>query len=255
MSLWKFLAICLALVVLYYGGQNIKQRFTFTPVVANSPGQAVINSNTALVDGDKITFIATYRIENKAQEKILERLYDFHKVFVEYQQKISDEYGESFWKGGIDVYHRKLKYNKWLETATITIKGPKATVKPQGYDEIAIERTPKGHWLLSWPKDYRNVNKTRHILEAEIMLHKEAIKKVGKPGYSAKRIENELKEARKTRYEGSPQLAKMFNPQIQVITKDEERKEKALKEKQARKLTKRRESKPNIQIIPLSKQQ
>ncbi len=167
---------------------------------ADTPEQAMENMRLAMLAGNKKAFINCFEA-NDAQKRVLGAMCELTSAGGELQQAMIKEYGEDAVKKMHDTTPgADMSAEDWLEQVKIKIEGDKAYVTKKGEKE-ALELIKKGglwkisSWGMLGGKENLSDEELAQMMKmfegmAKIMT--DAKQKVGKAGYTAEKIQQEI---------------------------------------------------------------
>ncbi len=164
---------------------------------ASTPKEALENMAQAMRDGDSEAFVACFDA-TEDQEKILGVMCEMMSTMMKFEEAMVEEYGEdAVKKDGSKNNFGDLKDDKWLEDVEIKIDGDKATATKKGEGKPMNLVKKDGGWKIA-AEDMAGENQTKDMdkalkmFEAMTKAMKDATGKIGKDGYTAEKINQEM---------------------------------------------------------------
>ena len=159
---------------------------------ADTPKQAMENMQEALLEGDSDAFVACFDA-TEDEKKVLASMCDFLSTMHKFQEAMKKAYGED----AVNEKGDDLADKKWLEEITVKIDGDKATVMKKGESKPMNLVKKDGAWKIV-PDDMlpqEDVDKALKMFEVMAKAHKDQMGNIGKDGYTAEKINEELGNA------------------------------------------------------------
>ena len=167
---------------------------------ADTPAQALENMRLAMLAGNKKAFINCFEA-NDAQKQLLGAMCELSSAGAEFQQAMIKAYGEDAVKKMQGATpDADMSDEDWLEQVKIKVDGDKAFVTKKGEKE-ALELVKKnGLWKISsWGMLGGRENLSEEELAQMVKMFEgmakimtDAKQKVGKTGYTAEKINQEV---------------------------------------------------------------
>ncbi|MCD4699361.1 MAG: hypothetical protein K8R91_02165 [Phycisphaerae bacterium] len=164
---------------------------------ASTPKEAMENMVKAMRDGDSKAFVACFDA-TEDQEKVLGAMCEMMSAMMKFEEAMVDEYGEdAVKKGGSTGSLGDFKDDKWLEDLEIKIDGDQATAAKKGEKEPLNLVKKDGGWKIDAgdmtdENQTKDVDKALKMFEAMAKVTKDATDKIGKDGYTAEKINQEM---------------------------------------------------------------
>ena len=168
---------------------------------AKTPVQTLRNMQASMVTGNQKAFIECF--DATAQEKEGLKLFcEFVSVAVAFDAAMKKEYGEEAEASGQGMKGSEdMRDTKWLDDAKVDIKGDEATVTRSG-DANPVNLVKKGGvWkikgtsLMGKDLDADSIEKRNTFFRTMIDAQKAGMAKIGKEGYTAKKVQAEVQAA------------------------------------------------------------
>ena len=122
-------------------------------------------------------------------------------ITMKFEDAMKKEYGEDAVeqigpKGGLD----EIRDETWLDKVEIKIDGDKATAVKEGESDPLNMVKKDGVWKISAdamlpPEGIKDADKTSKMFETMAKVYKDATANIGKEGYTAEKIKQEMGEA------------------------------------------------------------
>ena len=157
---------------------------------ADTPQQAMKNLKTSIEDGDKDLFMATV-VVTPEQKPVVEAMFGVMQEAVALDKALKDKYGkDAGMKGGPSA---ELKFDGLDDQANYKVDGDKATFNPKGGDKVDLVKKD-GAWQVTIPDAPTGKDAERFMKVAPAMqkAFAEGRNKVGKEGYTAEKISEEV---------------------------------------------------------------
>ncbi len=146
--------------------------------------------------GDREAFVAAFVTSSAEQAKAVAAMADFYVAAGAYQKAMLAAYG----KNAIKLGSRELVDDKWLDSVRVTVDGDRAVAVKLGQDKpLALVKT--GHGWRIIPDALLNaipgadLARKAKMCRAIAAAHDAAAGTIGKSGYSAEGIEQQLHSA------------------------------------------------------------
>lgn len=163
---------------------------------ASTPKEALKNMGEALREGDKDAFVACFDA-NEDQKKMLGAMCEFVDVTVKFEEAMIKAYGKDAVKGGKKSPLDEFKDDKWLDEVEIKIDGDKAIATKKDEKKPLNLVKKDGAWLISAgdmipPDEMKDMDKALKMIGVMMKAVKDATGNIGKEGYTAERINQEI---------------------------------------------------------------
>ena len=162
-----------------------------------APQQTLENMRLAMLAGDSEGFVACFDVSPE-QETMLKKFPPFAKAASEYEAEMIKAYGkDAMGDGAVSTDMSDMKDENWLESVTITVDGDKAVAKKKGEDSPINLIKKNGVWkiadnfLMTGATD-EEVEQGIKMIELMTKMFSNAKTKIGKEGYTAKKIQQEM---------------------------------------------------------------
>ncbi len=168
---------------------------------ADTPKQALENMRQAMLNSDADAFAACFDATEKQAELLKEMCGVFGKM-ISFQKAMVKEYGEDVVQGNkITGPMGDFEDDKWLDDATVEIDGDKATVTKDNNPAKLVKKD--GAWkidiaTMTGSKDNvsdEDMAKVAKMMSAMGDAMDSAQKNIGKEGYTAEKINQEMGQA------------------------------------------------------------
>ena len=166
---------------------------------STSPQLALENMRSTLLAGDKEAFVDCFDTSPKLTE-ILSAFCEFASASIQLDQATRDAYGQ----GGVEQPFVFCEPNdeNWLERLTIQVEGDTATAVREGQSKAMLLVKKDGLWKIdagsifggSFQSD-ENIEMASKMLQLMAKRVTDVKRKIGQPGYTAKKINQEFKKA------------------------------------------------------------
>jgi hypothetical protein len=164
---------------------------------ATTPELAMKNIQQALLAGDNEAFVTCFKATEKEKE-MLAMVGDMTTSMLTFQNAMEKEYGEEGKKGmGSSV--GDMRKDNWADSFDVTIEEDSATATPKDGKGKKLELVKVNDaWLLTAPsmgKEFSSdEEREKSLAQLKVMTDviKGAQEKVGKEGYTAKKINEEM---------------------------------------------------------------
>ena len=169
---------------------------------AKTPQDALSNVQKALLAGDSEAFTACFDA-TKEQVKVLEAMCGFVSAASEFEKAMRSAYGQGSVGSAGKTDLDEMKGDAWLKDVTIEAEGDKATATRKGGKGVWQLVRKDGVWKID-PRgmlargEEKNDEESRQVVDM-FRTMTEAIgqvaKRIGGPGYTAEKINQELAAA------------------------------------------------------------
>ena len=173
------------------------------PKKADTPKQALENMRLALLTGDEKAFVNCFEA-SQAQKQMLGSMCEFSSAAGEFQKAMEKAYGEgSFKQNKVPNPGADLQDENWLEDVTIKVDGDRAEVLRQGIPQGLKLIRKDGLWKIdSWSMlgaqdspDDKDMDQAAKMFQAMTKAIEQVRPKIGQAGYTAEKLDQELKQA------------------------------------------------------------
>ena len=167
---------------------------------AKEPKQALKNLQTAIKNSDTDQFMACFDADGD-EEKVLRATAEFVFVGTEFSEKMEEEYGEDALEDDQDEdSFQAMLEDDWLDEVEIEVDGDTAEVThPDQKEPLKLVKVDGG-WKIATedtamtPADAseKDADEAIAMVEAMTKAFKEVMPMIGKEGYTADKIKQEL---------------------------------------------------------------
>ncbi len=173
---------------------------TAAPAPASTPEAVLENMRLALVAGDGDAFVACF-VATPAQETVLRGMARMVSTTLKFRKAMVAAYGEeALTGGGMQSDMSELTDENWLDEATVTVDGDKATVSMEDKPQPLSLVKQDGSWKIDAaammpPGKDEDLATFGKMSEAMVDAMEASMGNIGKPGYTAEKINEGLRQA------------------------------------------------------------
>ena len=163
------------------------------PPKVSTPKETLKNMQQAVLAGDEDAYLACFEASDEEKE-ILRHLYDGMVTTLRFELAMTKAYGRDAVKmDEIKTAARQMTDEKWIEKIAIEVNDKTATAQEKGEQKIIklVEKNSK--WKILAKSVVPNRKSVSEVLIPLTQAMKNAMGKIGKEGYDAKRIIKEFK--------------------------------------------------------------